>query len=51
MFPENKKPISELLANPKFEQDVIHEYEEADANGENQKHKLIIPYSAVTADG
>ena len=51
MFPGNKKPISELLANPTFEQDVIHEYEEADSNGENQKHKLIIPYSTVTADG
>ena len=48
VLPESKKPISELLLSPSFNQDVSHEYEEADAEGEKQKHQLVIPYAELS---
>ena len=48
MLSGNKKPVSELLATPSFNQDVTYEYEEAGADREMQKHQLVIPYAEFT---
>ena len=44
MLTESKKPMTDLLSNPSFKQDVVYEYEET-VDGEKQKRQLVIPYA------
>jgi hypothetical protein len=43
-LPESKKPISDMIKNPAFKQDVIYQYEE-EIDEEKVKKTLTIPYA------